>query len=217
MLTLLSMKHADWNYDPQTNQVSVDYNVTTTLLDNSESHVNSTLQALYRHQWLNSADVFTNTPMSHLEDMVIEGNTFSTNTFIGIYPFYLTLVNMIDLNYKIILTIWSVFHLAKTDTYNSGKEMGSTQLIHIADQLGDLSAKNKLLDEVKIALENWLTAGGSQQYCYDRDWKVLIGFPAAHGSNYALNDQHFHHGYAILAAATVAQYDSAWVTRKLEV
>ena len=60
------------------------------------------------------------------------------------------------------------------------------------------------LDEVKIALENWLTAGGSQQYYYDRDWKVLIGFPAAHGSNYALNDQHFHHGYAILAAATVA-------------
>lgn len=211
--------YADWNYDPQTNQVSVDYNVTTTLLDNSESHVNSTLQALYRHQWLNSTDVFTEysyeSPRGTMK--VIEGNTFSTNnTFIGILPFLPDLGKYDRPELQDHLNDMVGIPLGKqADTYNSGKEMGKyAQLIHIADQLGDLSAKNKLLSEVKIALENWLTAGGSQQYYYDRDWKVLIGFPAAHGSNYALNDQHFHHGYAILAAATVAQYDSAWASQE---
>ena len=211
--------YADWNYDPQTNQVSVEYNVTTTLMDDSESHVNSTLQALYRHQWLNSTDAFTEysyvSPRGAMK--VIEGNTFSTNnTFIGILPFLPDLGKYDRSELQDYLNDMVGIPLGKqADTYNSGKEMGKyAQLIHIADQLGDLSAKNKLLDEVKIALENWLTAGGSQQYYYDRDWKVLIGFPAAHGSNYALNDQHFHHGYAILAAATVAQYDSAWASQE---
>ena len=211
--------YADWNYNPQTNQVSVAYNVTTTLMDDSESHVNSTLQALYRHQWLNSTDVFTEysyeSPRGTMK--VIEGNSFSTNnTFIGILPFLPDLgkYDRVELQNHLNSMVGTPLG-TKADTYNSGKEMGMyAQLIHIADQLGDLSAKNKLLDEVKIALENWLVAGGDQQYYYDENWKVLIGFPASHGSNYGLNDQHFHHGYAILAAATVAQYDSAWASQE---
>ena len=211
--------YADWNYDPQTNQVSVAYNVTTTLMDDSESHVNSTLQSLYRHQWLNSTDVFTEysyeSPRGTMK--VIEGNSFSTNnTFIGILPFLPDLgkYDRVELQNHLNSMVGTPLG-TKVDTYNSGKELGMyAQLIHIADQLGDLNAKNKLLDEVKIALESWLVAGGNQQYYYDENWKVLIGFPASHGSNFGLNDQHFHHGYAILAAATVAQYDSAWASQE---
>jgi hypothetical protein len=211
--------YADWNYDPQTNQVSVEYNVTTTLMDDSESHVNSTLQALYRHQWLNSTDVFTEysyvSPRGAMK--VVEGNSFSTsNSFIGILPFLPDLGKYDRVELQNYLTDMVGIPIGTNEaSYVSGKEMGKyAQLIHIADQLGDLSAKNKLLDEVKIALESWLEAGGNQQYYYDENWKVLIGFPASHGSNYGLNDQHFHHGYAILAAATVAQYDSAWASQE---
>jgi endoglucanase Acf2 len=211
--------YADWDYDPQTNQVSVEYNVTTTLMDDSETHVNSTLQALYRHQWLNSTDVFTEysyvSPRGVMK--VVEGNSFSTsNSFIGILPFLPDLGEYDRVELQNYLTDMVGIPIGTNEaTYVSGKEMGKyAQLIHIADQLGDLSAKNKLLDEVKIALESWLVAGGNQQYYYDENWKVLIGFPASHGSNYGLNDQHFHHGYAILAAATVAQYDSAWASQE---
>ena len=210
---------ADWNYDSETNEVTVTYNVTTKLMEESESYTNSTLQALYRHQWLNSSDVFTKysyvSPRGAMK--VVEGNSFTTsNSFIGILPFLPDLGEYDRVELQNHLNDMVGIPLGtKEDTYNSGKEMGKyAQLIHIADQLGDLSAKNKLLDEVKIALERWLKVGGDQQYYYDENWKVLIGFPAAHGSNYGLNDQHFHHGYAILAAATVAQYDSAWASQE---
>ena len=209
---------ADWNYDSQTNEVTVTYNVTTKLMEESESYVNETLQALYRHHWINTSDPLTsytyNSPRGTMK--VLEGNSFTTNnTFIGILP---SLPDLGDYDRSLLLDYVNqevgIPLPSNKDTYNSGKAMGKlAQLIHIADQLGDLSAKSKLLDELKIGLENWFTAGGDQQYYFDENWQVLIGFPSSHGANTSLNDQHFHHGYAIYAAATVAQYDSAWATQ----
>ena len=210
---------AHWSFNPKNNLVQIDYEVTTTLMENNESYSNSTLQALYRHQWLNTSDEFTNlnyqSPRGEMK--VIEANNFTTNnSFIGILPFLPDLGNYdrAELN-QYLIEVANQPIVTSNDSYNSGKEMGKyAQLVHIADQLGNLRAKNTLLYQLKLALENWLTAGGNQQYYYDQDWKVLIGFPASHGSNLRLNDQHFHHGYTIFAAATVAKFDSKWATNE---
>ena len=210
---------AIWNFNPETNQVNVSYEVSTTLMDDSESHVNNTLQALYKHQWLHTNNSLTNfsyvSPRGTLK--VFEGNSFSTsNTFIGILPFLPDLGNYNRTKLLQYLNEGAIGPLSSSSSsYDSGKEMGKyAQLIHIADQLSDLKTKNSLLDELKIALESWLTAGGTQQYFYDEDWKALIGFPASHGSNTSLNDQHFHHGYAIFAASTIAKFDSTWAAQE---
>ncbi len=52
----------------------------------------------------------------------------------------------------------------------------------------------------------------SRFFAYNRNWHTLIGYPASYGSSTELNDHHFHWGYFIYAAATVAQYDPAWAT-----
>jgi hypothetical protein len=38
----------------------------------------------------------------------------------------------------------------------------------------------------------------------------MLGYPDSYGSTSQLNDHHFHYGYLIMAAATIAQRDPAW-------
>ena len=47
-------------------------------------------------------------------------------------------------------------------------------------------------------------------FYYDRNWGTLIGYPASYGSDAELNDHHFHYGYFIAAAATLAKFDPSW-------
>ena len=77
---------------------------------------------------------------------VIDGNTFSTNnTFIGILPVLPDIGKYDRPELQDYLNDMVGIPLGKqADSYIGGKEMGKyAQLIHIADQLGDLSAKNK--------------------------------------------------------------------------
>jgi endoglucanase Acf2 len=50
-------------------------------------------------------------------------------------------------------------------------------------------------------------------FYYNAEWDSLTGYPASFGSDTELNDHHFHAGYLISAAATVARYDRNWATQ----
>ena len=66
---------------------------------------------------------------------------------------------------------------------------------------------------MKKTLENWLTASSGETdhlFYYDQNWGTLIGYDASYGSDQELNDHHFHYGYFIAAAATVAKFDPNW-------
>ena len=80
----------------------------------------------------------------------------------------------------------------------------------VADQIGETATRDKLLGLIKGRLQDWFTAGGANEFSYDKDWKTLTGYPASYGSDTELNDHHFHYGYYVYAAAIVAQYDQAW-------
>ena len=47
-------------------------------------------------------------------------------------------------------------------------------------------------------------------YTYDTIRGTLIGYPTSYDSDKQLNDHHFHYGYWIKAAATVAMKDTQW-------
>ncbi len=47
-------------------------------------------------------------------------------------------------------------------------------------------------------------------FYYNAEWDSLTGYPASFGSDTELNDHHFHAGYLISAAATIARYDRNW-------
>lgn len=115
------------------------------------------------------------------------------------------------------------------DTYGNGKLINRiAQLVPIAAQLGDTALQQRLLNVLKGQLEDWLDArdwqgdtdtnGGDasqrrKYFYYNADWNSLTGFPASFGSDVELNDHHFHYGYLIGGAATIARYDRAWAQR----
>ena len=47
-------------------------------------------------------------------------------------------------------------------------------------------------------------------FYYDEQYGTLIGYPTSYDSDKQLNDHHFHYGYWIKAAATVAMKDPQW-------
>ncbi|MEN0128213.1 MAG: glycosyl hydrolase, partial [Brevundimonas sp.] len=104
--------------------------------------------------------------------------------------------------------------IASSDTYWTGKALGkATRLAEIADQLGRTDLRDRLLGGVRDTLTDWFTATpgkAAHVFAYDRRWGTLIGYPASYGSDQDLNDHHFHYGYFVAAAATLARFDPQW-------
>ena len=100
-----------------------------------------------------------------------------------------------------------------TDTYTFGKQMGRmSRLALIADALHHDEIRNNALKQLKTAFEPWLSNTNSDTLVYDSTYGGIVPMngiqnPSADfGSGY-YNDHHFHYGYFIHAAATIARYD----------
>ncbi|GAA0655454.1 hypothetical protein GCM10010193_02290 [Kitasatospora atroaurantiaca] len=203
-----------WSYQAANGTLSTTYTATTTPQEGSQT---GTLLALYRHQWLATGDALTSltytSPRGQMK--VRQGSGFTTVQSVGGVLPSLPDVGSYD---RAALAAYvrdqanaSDPFLAATDTYWTGKALGRlAQLVPIADQLGDAATRDKLLGLIKGKMQTWFTGGGSPGFAYDSTWKTLIGYPASYGTDAELNDHHFHYGYFVQAAATVARYDSAW-------
>lgn len=207
-----------WEYKENSAELTTTYSYETELKESINGNVDQTLTALYRHQWLYVQENITDhTYISPNGDMkLFEGSTFTTKlTFSGVVP---SLPNQGDYNPEELLSmVQSVASeaLPAGPSYENGKAMGRfAQLVHIADQLGATEERDYFLDKMKIRLEDWFTAGGEQEYSYNASWDVLTGYPSGFGADNQVNDHHFHSSYAILSAATVAQFDSAWASQE---
>ncbi|MGW4646710.1 glycosyl hydrolase [Kitasatospora sp. NPDC004289] len=201
-----------WAYD--NGSLTTNYTATTTPVEGSQS---GTLLALYRHQWLATSDQLTalsyTSPRGQMK--VRQGSGFST-----VMKADAILPSLPDVGGADRATLGALVREAAdaadpfsgaTDTYWTGKALGRlAQLVPIADQLGDTATRDKLLGLIKGKLQQWFAGTGSTVFAYDDQWKTLIGYPASYGTDGELNDHHFHYGYYIQAAATVARYDAAW-------
>jgi endoglucanase Acf2 len=208
----------EWDYDEATAKVQSTYRYETVLMDSAEGNRNETISALYRHQWLNVNEALTDysyaSPRGEMK--VFAGNTFSTTlTFQGVLP---TLPDQGDYNPDVLSELVAEVateNLGVGPTYENGKAMARfANLVHIADQQGMTDERDYFLAALKTRLEDWFTAGGSQQYMYNAQWDVLTGYPSGFGADNQINDHHFHTSYAIVSAATIAQYDSAWASQE---
>ncbi|MET3769114.1 endoglucanase Acf2 [Marisediminicola sp. UYEF4] len=103
------------------------------------------------------------------------------------------------------------------DTYWTGKALGrAARIVEIADQLDRTSVRDTALVQMKATLTDWFTAspGETEQlFAYNDNWGTLVGFPASYGSDKELNDHHFHYGYFIVAAATLARFEPEWAAQ----
>ena len=215
----------EWAYDESGALVTTTFDVATQPMEGDEQRP---LLALYRHQWLHSADV--NTDYSYVsprgEMRVVRESRFQTTmTFPGILPFLPDAgvsgedVILRDINRMERFSDDLRLNLpgpgGERDTYWTGKGLNRVvQLVSIAEQAGDLEARDAFLETLRRRLEDWLSVTSPESlphFYYDSNWGTLIGYPAANfGYDRFLNDHHFHHGYFIMAAATIARYDPEW-------
>ncbi len=194
--------------------VKATYALTTEAKEGGET---GTLQALYRHQWLHTSDPLT--PYTYVSPRgtmkVREGASFTTSQRASAVLPALPQSAGVDKarlrGYLNEAANASDPFSGATDTYWTGKALGRlAQLVPVADQIGETAVRDKLLGLMKGRLQDWFTAGGANEFSYDKSWKTLTGYPASYGSDTELNDHHFHYSYYVYAAAIVAQYDPAW-------
>jgi endoglucanase Acf2 len=97
-------------------------------------------------------------------------------------------------------------------TYWTGKALQRAALVAwLADQIGYPEARDALVRAIEQQLERWFDGQPPEAFAYDPTWHTLVGVPSEYHSGWELNDHHFHHGYFVFAAATVARFDPGWV------
>ncbi len=199
-------------YSVQNGTVNTTYAATTRAMEGTETRP---LMALYRHQWLNTNAPLTNYTYNSARGTmkVLKGNSFTTSLrFGGVLP-TLPDKGTYDRGRLAGYVNEAAANPAITgnDTYWVGKSLGrSAELAHIAGQVGNVGARDAILNNMKAEMQDWLTPGGENYFAYEDRWGTLIGYPASYGSDTELNDHHFHYGYFVQAAAAIAMYDPAW-------
>jgi endoglucanase Acf2 len=210
-----------YGYSPSSGTVTATYTFMTTARQGSTT---GTVAALYPHQWnsLSGATPIGQTYTSARGAMrVLTGiASFQTSMrFTGVLPEipavgdstgadFTTLTN--DLN----ATQGNPMDIRGDDTYWTGKGLGrAARLAEIADQVNNFAVRDAALSAIRSRLTDWFTATAgktSRVFYYNQPWGTLLGYPASYGSDVELNDHHFHYGYFIAAAATLAKFDPTW-------
>ena len=211
-----------WDYDEATSEVAVDFDFI--LEPDSES---SPIVALFRHQWLEAG---------FADDAYLAGDfstgrgamkLLATSNFTVRHPFNGLLPHLPDLGQldhpelasELDEVLAAPELITGSNTYWNGKSLArAAMLVPIAEQLGDDEARDTLVTGIKEELEDWFRvgddSGGSGEddrfLAYEAAWGTILGYPDAFGSTSQLNDHHFHYGYLVMAAATIAQRDPEW-------
>lgn len=210
-----------WTYEADDCLLKTEYSLVAKIKEGPEVEP---LISLYPHQWKHMSVPFTNySYVSSRGTMkVLERSSFETTMrFHGVIPALPnagTYDKTILSEYLETVVSDSTLLRGAKDTYWTGKELGkAAALVRIADQNADTTFRNRLLHLIKTKLEDWFTASPDENnnlFYYNPDWNTMIGYTASYGSDTELNDHHFHYGYFIMAAATVAQYDREWSSLK---
>ncbi|WP_298492652.1 glycosyl hydrolase [uncultured Algibacter sp.] len=215
----------NWSYNPNNGLVQTDFAITTETKEGSETNI---LQGLLPHHWANLASSSA-MPSGYSyngvrgEIKTLDGIAFTVeNTYKGILPTMPYLANYSsgfspsELEAKIAqiendgLATW-------TDSYNEGQVMNRLiQTARIADQTGNVTARDKMILTIKDRLEDWLMYQSGEKaflFYYNDTWSAMFGYPAGHGQDTNINDHHFHWGYFIHAAAFMEQFEPGWAAQ----
>jgi endoglucanase Acf2 len=210
-----------YSYNQATSRVATTYTYTTTAREGSGT---GTVIGLYPHQWraLTGATPIAQTYVTARGTMknLVGATSYTTSAvFNGVLPEVPAVADstgsdLTTLNGYMDQVKGNPVDVRGNDTYWTGKALGAgARIAEIADQLGRTDVRDTALAAIRSQLTDWFTAsaGKSQKlFYYDRNWGTLIGYPASYGSDAELNDHHFHYGYFIAAAATLAKFDPSW-------
>lgn len=211
-----------WAYDAPTSTMVVDFDFVLEPGTKAEPIV-----ALFRHQWLQAVAEESDYLTGNLDTVRGEMKLLEASTFQTRHPFNGLIPHLPDLGQfdREVVSAALAEVLDEPDLidgngiYWIGKALGrAAMLLPIAEQIGDDEAAERILSEMKDALEDCLRVdavpkGGEPDerfLAYQEDWGSVLAYPGSFGSTDQLNDHHFHYGYLVLAAAAIAQRDPDW-------
>lgn len=218
---------AEYSVDAVTQEVTTEFLTTTVAKESGGTLSPVPLIALYRHQWLNLASNPIDTGRTYTtargEMRVYETATFATKMqFGGVLPALPDLAidgrdgYSDDQLQEYINDIYDPaddysFTTDPREVYWEGKNLNRiAQLVHLADQQDMSVQRDSFLTYLKATLEDWFDGQYPHVFYLDDNWDVLQAYPSSFGGDSQINDHHFHWGYLMMAAATIAQYDPAW-------
>ncbi|RGC65190.1 Glycosyl hydrolase family 81 [Micromonospora sp. MW-13] len=210
-------------YDQASSRMTTTYAFTTTA---REGTATQTVVSLYPHQWkalTGSTPIAQSYPSARGRMKVLTGvSQFRTAmTFQGVLPELPAVgdgsgADLTTLRDQLAAVRGNPMDQRGGDTYWTGKGLGrAARIAEVADLVGDTATRDSALNAVRATLTDWFTASpgkAAKVFYYDQNWGTLIGYPASYGSDQELNDHHFHYGYFIAAAATLAKFDPQWAT-----
>ena len=218
-----------WRYEQAASRVATTYSATTRVMEGPD---NGTLLGLYPHHWRENAAVAGKLGASY--DTVrgkirlLAASQFQTerryNGFVPYWPKVTEGPRLDDFNDQFKRDMRRRRDLLppkenadnwRTGIYWQGKGLSSlTQLMWVAQEQGDLEARDQLLALAKERMEFWFSGQGSRNYFhYNKSLGTLAAYPDEFFSVAQMNDKHFHHGYLIRAAAEIALRDPAWIAK----
>ena len=216
---------ATYSYNEATAVMHTDFNVQTVVKEGTATNM---LIGLLPHQWAHLAasspvpDKYSYATVRG-EMKTMAGNSFSVeNTFHGILP-TLPYVDNYSNGFMPTNLAEKIAELENstmatwTDSYNEGQVFNQLmQTARIANEMGNIASRDKILATLKTRLENWFKADNGEVaflFYYNSTWSSMIGYPAGYGQDNGLNDKQFHWGYFIQAAAFVAQFSPGWAAQ----
>ena len=218
-----------WRYEPSASKVHATYSAATRVMEGAD---NGPLLGLYPHHWHDNASVAARLGPAY--DTVrgklrlLAASQFTTERhYKGFVPHWPKLaegprVSEFDAQFKRdlrrrreLIPVRENPDDWRVSVYWQGKGLTRvTQLMAVAEQQGDLEARDQLLTVARERMEWWFGGQGKRSYFHlDKRLGTVVAYPDEFFSVEQMNDHHFHYGYWIRAAAEIALRDPAWAAK----
>ncbi len=213
----------DWHYDPATSQVETTFSATTQAMEGPDT---GPLLGLYPHQWFDNASV--QGKLGPAYDTVrgpiklLAASSFKTRyAYNGFVPYWpgITASPRLDQLKDLMKGEFRQANRMMRQGGESGYWIGKgmqrvATMMDIADQQGDASARDEMLNKLKERMEEWFSGDSSRTYfVYDKSLGAVAAYPSEFFSVEQINDHHFWYGYWIRTAAEIALRDPAWAAK----
>jgi endoglucanase Acf2 len=212
-----------WTYDPATSRVETRFEAVTRVMEGTET---TSLLGLYPHQWFGNATVqgrlgpAYDTLRGRIQLLAASGFTTAA-TYSGLVPWWPGVKSSPRLK-ELSEVMKSDLRKARpmmleigTGPYWQGKGLQRIVLLmNVAEQQGDLEARDALLKLLKGRVEAWFSGSDRKTYFrYTKTLGTLVAYPEEYFGVEQVNDHHFHYGYWIYAMAQIALRDPAWAAK----
>lgn len=209
-----------WHYDQATSQVLTTFVASTTTM---EGPATTPLLGLYPHQWLDNESV--QGKLGPTFDSVrgaiklLPTNSFETraryNGFVPFWPGIKESPRLADLRDVMKIDVRNARRMMLQEgkgPYWQGKGLQRiVELMNVAEQQGNLDARDELLKTLEGRVEEWFDGGSAKSYfVYDKSLGAVAAYPNEFFFVEQINDRHFTWGYWIRAIAEIALRDPAW-------